>query len=137
MKSFFNQEEKEKFEKDQSFRYEALKRILPDTSWYGETYHDNNSVNNIETLEEMAYMILEQLLLNAFVPSGNKGNGSYERIAKEKQKVLKELISNACDNRDLFGFILDYILYIAYELEEDELTKIKKVIELAKKDKSE
>ena len=73
---------------DKEFILEALKRITPDTSWHGETHADNISIDNIDTLEEMIYFLLDELFMDSTVPAGNRGNGSYETIARKKQKII-------------------------------------------------
>ena len=73
---------------NKGFILEALKRITPDTGWHGESYADDKSIANIDILEEMIYFLLTELFMDSVVPTGNKGNGSYEVIAKEKQKVI-------------------------------------------------
>lgn len=79
---------------DKEFILEALKRITPDTSWYGETNADNKSLKNIDILEDMIYFLLGELFKYSIVPAGNKGNGSFEAIAKKKQKVLTDIKGN-------------------------------------------
>lgn len=76
---------------NEEFILEALKRITPDTSWYGETNSDNKSLKNIDILEEMIYFLLGELFKYSIVPAGNKGNGSFEAIAKRKQKVFNSI----------------------------------------------
>lgn len=83
-----NEEQTEKFKKDREFILEALKRLTPDTSWYGETNTDNKSIKNIDILEEMIYFLLDELFIDSIVPDGNKGNGSYEAIARKKQSII-------------------------------------------------
>lgn len=73
---------------DKEFILEALKRITPDTSWHSETHADNISIDNIDTLEEMIYFLLDELFMDSTVPAGNRGNGSYETIARKKQKII-------------------------------------------------
>ena len=129
MKGFFSAEDKQKFEKDKEFRLEALRRLIPDTSWHGECYHDTKSVNNIDILAEMSYIIMEEMFNNCSVPEGNKGNGSYEEIARSKQYVLRDLISDACDNNTFFNLVLDYIVYVGDDLSEIEKNKLKDALE--------
>lgn len=76
---------------NEEFILEALKRITPDTSWYGETNSDNKSLKNIDILEEMIYFLLSELFKYSIVPAGNKGNGSFEAIAKRKQKAFNSI----------------------------------------------
>lgn len=74
---------------DKEFILEALKRITPDTSWHGESYADDKSLDNINILEEMIYFLLDELFIDSTVPEGNKGNGSFRAIAKRKQKAIQ------------------------------------------------
>lgn len=129
MRGFFSDEERRKFEKDKEFRLEALKRLIPDTSWYGESYHDTKSVNNIDVLAEMSYIIMEEMFRNCSVPEGNKGNGSYEEIARSKRNVLRDLISDACDNNVFFDLVLEYIIYVSDDLSESEKAKLRQALE--------
>ena len=73
---------------DKEFILEALKRITLDTSWHGESYADNKSLDNIDILEDMICFLLDELFNCSTVPEGNKGNGSFRAIAKRKQKVI-------------------------------------------------
>ena len=73
---------------NKGFILEVLKRITPDTSWHGESYADDKSIKNIDTLENMIYFLLDELFCCSTVPEGNKCNGSYEAIAKKKQKII-------------------------------------------------
>ena len=79
---------------NEEFILEVLKRITPDTSWYGESNADNKSIKNIDILEDMIYFLLGELYKYSIVPTGNKGNGSFEAIAKKKQKVLNDIKGN-------------------------------------------
>lgn len=74
--------------KNREFTLEALKRITPDTSWHGESCADGNSLTNIDTLVEMLYFLLDELFADSIVPQGNKGNWSFEAIARQKQKII-------------------------------------------------
>lgn len=129
MKYFFSDREKERFYEDQKFRVEALKRILPDTSWYGETHHDDCSVNNIETLELLWEVFKDELLENAFVPEGNRGNGSYEEIAKAKQSLLKLIFSDLFDSNSILNMVIEYFEKY-FEVFDDEIkAKLKEIIQ--------
>lgn len=76
---------------DKEFIVEALKRLIPDTSWWGECRHDNESIDNIKILDDMFDIMLRELLNDSVVPAGNRGNGSYESIAKAKQRVIEHI----------------------------------------------
>lgn len=73
---------------DKEFILEALKRLTPNTRWHGETYADDISLDNLDILDEMIYFLLDELFINSIVPDGNKGNYSYEAIARKKQKII-------------------------------------------------
>lgn len=78
---------------NKEFIVEAIKRLLPDTSWYGESNHDSKSVKNIDIMRDVLYEVLDNINNDSVVPAGNRGNGSFEEIAKKKQEVIKELFS--------------------------------------------
>lgn len=73
---------------NKEFILEALKRLTPSIYWHGETNADNISIDNIDILEEMIYFLLVELFIDSTVPTGNKGNRSFEAIAKKKQKII-------------------------------------------------
>ena len=76
---------------NKEFVLEVLKRILPDTSWWGESNHDAKSCDNIELLGDMFEIMLRELFIDSDVPEGNKGIASYESIAKAKQEVIEQI----------------------------------------------
>lgn len=76
---------------NKEFILEALKRLVPDTSWWGESNHDGKSIENIALLEDMFDIMLNELLQDAYVPEGNKGMSSFESIAKAKQEVIEQI----------------------------------------------
>ena len=76
---------------DKEFCLEALKRLIPDTSWWGESNHDSDSVKNLDLLSNMIDMMIESLSEYSYVLEGNKGNGSYEEIARKKREIIKGL----------------------------------------------
>lgn len=73
------------------FTLKALKRLIPDTSWWGETNHDTESVKNLDLLSDMLDMMIDSLAEYSYVPKGNKGNFSYEEIARKKRKIIENL----------------------------------------------
>lgn len=73
---------------NREFALETLRRLTPDTSWHGESYADDKSLDNLDTLSEMIYFLLNELFGDSRVPAGNKGNGSFEAIAGKKQKII-------------------------------------------------
>ena len=74
---------------DKEFALEALKRLIPDTTWWSETNHDSKSLDNLDLLSDMIDLMIESLVEYSAVPVGNKGNGSYEAISKKKRKIMK------------------------------------------------
>lgn len=76
---------------NKEFILEAFKRLVPDTSWWGESDHDGKSIENIALLEDMFDIMLNELLQDAYVPAGNKGMSSFESIAKAKQEVIANI----------------------------------------------
>lgn len=75
---------------DKEFVLEALKRLIPDTSWWGESNHDSESVKNLDLLSNMIDMMIEILMEYSYVPEGFR-NDSYEEIARKKRKIIKGL----------------------------------------------
>ena len=88
---------------DKEFVIEALKRLIPDTSWWGESNHDSESVNNLDLLSNMIDMMIESLSEYSYVPEGNKGNGSYEEIARKKREIIKGLKTRLDEYSEDFG----------------------------------
>ena len=75
---------------DKEFVLEALKRLIPDTSWWGESNHDSDSVKNLDLLSNMIDMMIEVLMEYSYVPEGFR-NYSYEEIARKKREIIKGL----------------------------------------------
>ena len=75
---------------DKEFLLEALKRLIPDTSWWGESSHDSESVKNLDLLSNMIDMMIEILMEYSYVPEGFR-NDSYEEIARKKREIIKGL----------------------------------------------
>ena len=75
---------------DKEFVLEALKRLIPDTSWWGESNHDSESVKNLDLLSNMIDVMIESLMEYSYVPEGFR-NYSYEEIARKKREIIKGL----------------------------------------------
>ena len=75
---------------DKEFVIEALNRLIPDTSWWGESNHDSDSVKNLDLLSNMIDMMIEILMEYSYVPEGFR-NDSYEEIARKKREIIKGL----------------------------------------------
>lgn len=74
--------------KDEEFTLEALKRIMPDTSWQGDMHHDERSIENLRTFSKMMKMMLDELTESSYVPEGNRNDGYYREIARVKQSII-------------------------------------------------
>lgn len=68
---------------------DILEAITPDTSWYGESSHDEKSLDNLTILEDMIYHLYWQLMGDIDVSLVNKGNASAEAITKKKYFIVK------------------------------------------------
>lgn len=68
---------------------EILDRLVGSTSVWCETNHDNESMNNLETLEEIAYWLCNRINDNLEYSSRN------EYSAKMLVKRTKDLIINS------------------------------------------
>ena len=75
---------------DKEFVIEALKRLIPDTSWWGDSNHDSDSVKNLDLLSNMIDMMIEILMEYSYVPEGFR-NDSYEEIARKKREIINGL----------------------------------------------
>lgn len=84
---------------EKEFRLEALRRLVPDTSWHGDFCLDRESLDNIEILDSMFATMLNELLRDCFVPEGNKDDGYYKLIASKKQEIIKN-IRNVLEDYD-------------------------------------
>lgn len=66
-----------------------LDAITPDTSWYGESSHDEQSLDNLIVLEKMIYQLADQLTDSIDVGLKNRGNGSANSITKLKYNIVR------------------------------------------------
>lgn len=105
---------------EKEFVLETLKRIIPDTSWHGETTHDYTSVENIPVVEEMIYMLVEKFMYGA--NCAREGNYSAERISKEKGKVIEGFVEAMMDDslwiKKIFEYIKDNANYLPKQYHE-------------------
>lgn len=89
---------------DREFILEAVKRLLPDTQWHGESYLDRKSLDNLDILSDILEIVLDELIGYSYVPEGNKNNGSFNAIAGKKQEIitwaLKGLADSSTKERD-------------------------------------
>lgn len=114
---------------DKEFILEVLKRITPDTSWHGETYADDKSIENIDILEDMICFLLDELFNCSTVSEGNKGNGSFKAIAKKKQEVIHCIKENWLDRSITLDEFLNTNLKLAIRCRtEKEAAKLIKAV---------
>ena len=88
------------------FTSEAIKRLMPDTSWYGESTHDRNSVENMDILDVMLEQTLEELFEDSFVPECRGNNDSYQKIAKRKQATLDWIFEYVMDHPKVADYFI-------------------------------
>lgn len=119
---------------NEEFILEVLKRITPDTSWYGETCADNKSIDNIDILEDMIYFLLDELFNCSTVPEGNKGNYSFRAIAKRKQKAIQYIKENWLDRSITIEEFLNSNVKLAIQCRTEE-EAIKLITAINKSDK--
>lgn len=68
---------------------DILEAITPDTSWYGESNRDRQTLDNLTTLEDMIYQLYWQLTDNIDVGLVNKGSASAMSVTKAKYFIVK------------------------------------------------
>ena len=114
---------------DKEFILESLKRLTPDTSWHGESYADDKSIDNIDTLEDMIFFLLDELFNCSTVPEGNKGNGSFRAIAKRKRKAIQYIKENWLDRSITIEDFLNSNVKLAIQCRtEEEAIKLIKAV---------
>lgn len=74
-----------------------LEYITPDTSWYGESNRDRESIQNIGALEDMIIQLSDRLTDGMEVGITNKGNASAEAITRKKYEAVRELYDYFAD----------------------------------------
>lgn len=79
---------------NKDFIVEAISRLVPDSNWKGESYHDGEVVaDSIPASEEALYAVLNKIFDNQYdALHGAKLNASAVSILEDKQAVLKRLV---------------------------------------------
>lgn len=95
---------------DKEYILETIKRVIPDSEWYGDS-KDQESFNNISIQLEAVEIILDKLLKHIYI-GGQEENWNAMRIMKEKQDALKELINE-------YSYLFELVNYKVVELEEE------------------
>lgn len=87
---------------NREFITEAVRRLVPDTSWHGECYLDGKSLDNLDILMGIIEIALDELTDYCIVPEGNKRNGSFEAIAEKKQRIISWVLKGLADYSILY-----------------------------------
>ena len=88
--------------KDNEFALECIKRLVPDTSWYGDSASDAKSEPGVNLISDMLEIILKELITGCLVADQYKPYASFKNIAKQKQEVIKLVMEYLSD------YSLDY-----------------------------
>lgn len=96
---------------NKDFVVEAVKRLIPDTSWHGETNHDKNSLENLDIGEEILYIVFEELI-EEFIKNWKKKK-NYDRI--DVREALKRFLENYNINIDFRTFNNKQIINDVYK----------------------
>lgn len=72
-----------------------LKDIVGDIDWYGETYHDSNSLDNMEASYELALSLIDGIYKNATLARNAVETHSGARLNKRAKEML-EYIEEIC-----------------------------------------
>ena len=88
---------------NKDFIVEAINRLVPDSKWEGESYHDGEVVaDSIPASEEALYTVLNKIFDKQYdFLHGAKLNASAVSILEDKQSVLKRLVEWLNDRFDL------------------------------------
>lgn len=77
--------------------------LLQNTSWFGETDHDNQSVENLKALNALVTDLIQKVYwhyLNTKRISENQGNHSAKLISDEAKAILINAVKMATDEED-------------------------------------
>lgn len=103
--------------KDKEFILECFKRLIPNTRWYGETYHDDESIENLDVLGDALYLMLDELLINIAVARGYANNYSANAISEKKIKLAKKILESSKKIKEISEGV---IIALQDALEEDK-----------------
>lgn len=92
---------------NKEFILETIKRVLPSTSWSGETNKDNEALDNIDLLGDVLELVLDNLFSNTYLIV--RGNYSYDRIASRKQALIQWLVEYILQYDDVCERCINFI----------------------------
>jgi hypothetical protein len=78
---------------DSEFIAEVINRLLPDTTWHGDSYADLKSLESIDIVERALKVVWKRLFEDLKIP-GQVGNASAESLMEKKKNVLIDFIGN-------------------------------------------
>ena len=88
--------------KDNEFALECIQRLVPDTTWYGDSALDAKSEQSVNLISDMLEIILKELTTGCLVSDQYKPYASFKNIAKQKQETIKWVMEYLSD------YSLDY-----------------------------
>lgn len=88
--------------KDNEFALECIKRLVPDTSWYGDSNLDSKSEQGVNLISDMLEIILKELTTDCLANDQYNGYASFKSIHEQKQQVTKWVMEYLSD------YSLDY-----------------------------
>lgn len=77
--------------------------LLQNTSWFGETDHDNQSVENLKSLNVLVTDLIQKVYwhyLDTKRIAENQGNHSAKLISDEAKSILINAVKMATDEED-------------------------------------
>ena len=77
--------------------------LLQNTSWHGETNHDNKSVENLKALNVLVTDLIQKVYwhyLDTKRIAENQGNHSAKLISDEAKSILVNAVKMATDEED-------------------------------------
>lgn len=77
---------------DKEFIIEAIRRLVPDSEWHGDSQEDAISLANIDS-QKRALQIVWSKLFADLVVSGQSGNASAAAIMEKKKDALIDFIA--------------------------------------------
>jgi hypothetical protein len=77
---------------DKEFIIEAIRRLVPDSEWHGDSQEDDVSLASID-VQKRALQIVWGKLVEDIIVTGQSGNASAEAIMEKKKDALIDFIA--------------------------------------------
>jgi hypothetical protein len=77
---------------DKEFVIEAIRRLVPDSEWHGDSREDDVSLANVGIQKQVLQIVWSKLFSDITVP-GQSGNASAEAIMEKKKDALIDFIA--------------------------------------------